>query len=94
MSLFSYALDDNGAFAVQLIGVAGVGFFLAVFQSGAGVGFQHAVLGAEVAGAEAAVTDDTLGGFLALLKVATGLAGRHCGWGCWGCWEVEFRERG
>lgn len=41
--------------------------------------FQHAVLGAEVAGAEAAVTDDTLGGFLALLEVATGLAGSHCG---------------
>lgn len=37
------------------------------------------MLGTEVAGAEAAVTDDALGGFLALLEVATGLAGRHCG---------------
>jgi hypothetical protein len=36
------------------------------------------VLGAEVAGAKAAVADDALGGFLALLEVATWLAGRHC----------------
>jgi hypothetical protein len=40
--------------------------------------FQHAVFGAKVTGAETAVADDALGGFLALLKVATGLAGRHC----------------
>ena len=56
-----------------------------------------------MAGAEAAVTDDTLGGFLALLEVATGLAGGHCGWGCWGGGvglergvdiEVLLRKRG
>jgi len=35
------------------------------------------VLGAEVAMAEAAVTDDPLGGFLALLEVAPGLARCH-----------------
>jgi len=35
------------------------------------------VLGAEVAGAEAAIADDPLGGFLALLEVATGLARGH-----------------
>ena len=34
-----------------------------------------------MAGAEAAVTDDTLGGFLALLEVAARLAGRHDGSG-------------
>lgn len=32
-----------------------------------------------MAGAEATVADDALGGFLALLEVATGLARRHCG---------------
>lgn len=78
---FLYALDDNSALAVQLIGIAGVGLLLAVLQPGAGVGFEHAVLRAEVAGAEAAITDDTLSGFLALLEVATWLAGRHCD--CW-----------
>lgn len=42
------------------------------------MGFQHAVLGTEVAGTEAAITDDALSGFLALLEVASRLAGRHC----------------
>jgi hypothetical protein len=51
---------------------------LAVLQPAAGVCFQHAMFRAKVASAEAAVADDALGGFLALLEVATGLAGRHC----------------
>ena len=50
---------------------------LAVFQAAARVGFQHAVLGAEVAGAKAAIANDPLGGFLALLEIATGLARGH-----------------
>lgn len=54
---------------------------LAVLQPAAGVGFQHAVLRAEMAVAEAAVADDPLGGFLALLEAATGLAGCHRGGG-------------
>lgn len=76
---FSYALDDNGPLAVQLVGIASVRLLLAVLQAGAGVGLEHSVLGAEVAGAEATVADDALGGFLALLEVATGLARRHVG---------------
>lgn len=59
---------------------------LAVLQATAGVGFQHAVLGAEVAVAEAAVADDPLGGFLALLEAATGLARCH---GCWDLWFIK-----
>ena len=54
---------------------------LAVLQTSTGMGLEHTVLGAEVAVAEAAVTDNPLGGFLALLEVATGLARCHgCGW--------------
>lgn len=75
----SYALDDVGALAVQLIGIAGMRLLLAVLQAGTGVGFQHAVLGAVVAIAEAAVADNALSGFLALLEVAARLAGRHDG---------------
>lgn len=49
-----------------------------------------------MAGAEAAVTDDTLGSFLALLEVATGLAGSHCGLRLFRGVVVEsvWRERG
>jgi hypothetical protein len=51
---------------------------LAVLQPRTGMGLEHTVLRTEVAVAKAAVTDDPLGGFLALLEVATGLARRHC----------------
>lgn len=54
-----------------------MGFLLAVLQAGAGVSLEHAMLGAEVAVAKAAVADNALGGFLALLEVATGLTGSH-----------------
>jgi hypothetical protein len=54
-----------------------MGFLLAVFQTGTGVGLKHAMLGAKMAVAEAAVADDALGGFLALLEVAAGLTGSH-----------------
>lgn len=49
------------------------------------MGLEHAVLRAEVAVAKAAVTDDPLGSFLALLEVATGLSRRH-GCGCEEWW--------
>lgn len=42
------------------------------------MGLEHAVLGAEMAVAEAAVANDELGGFPALLEVASRLASRHC----------------
>lgn len=54
-----------------------MGFLLAILEASARVGFQHTVLGAEVAVAEATVTDDTLSGFLALLEIATWLTGSH-----------------
>lgn len=73
----SYALDSLCPLVVELIGVASVGLLLAVFQTGAGVSFQHSVLGAEVAFAEAAVTDDSLGCLLAFFEVATWLARGH-----------------
>jgi hypothetical protein len=85
----SYTLDNLCALAVQLISIAGVGLLLAVFQTGAGVGFEHAMLGAEVTAAEAAVSDNALGLFLALLKGASGLARRHCR-----LVSVARRERG
>jgi hypothetical protein len=65
---------------VEFIGVPGVGFLLAVLETGAGVSFQHPVFGAEVAVAETAVTNDALGSFLALLEIATRLARSHAGW--------------
>lgn len=73
----SYTLDNLCTLAVQLIGIAGVGLLLAVFQTGAGVSFEHAMLGAKVAAAEAAVSDNALSLFLALLEGASGLARRH-----------------
>lgn len=75
----SYTLDDLGTLAVQLIGVAGVRLLLAVLQAGTSMSFQHAVFGAEVTIAEAAVADDALGGLLALLEGASRLARRHYG---------------
>lgn len=59
---------------------------LAVLQARTGMGLEHAVLRAKVAVAKAAVTDDPLGGFLALLEVATGLARCH------GCGREEWWE--
>lgn len=73
----SYALDDLGALVVQLVGITGVRLLLAVLEAGARVGLQHAVFGAVVALAEAAVADDALGELLAILGAATWLARRH-----------------
>ncbi len=50
---------------------------LAVLQPLALVVLEQAVLGAEVAGAEAAVARDTLGGALAVAVAAPDLLGRH-----------------
>lgn len=52
--------------------------------------FQHPVLGAEVAIAETAVADDSLGSFLALLEIATRLARSHAGW----LWRERWRREG
>lgn len=85
----SYTLDDDRPLRVQLVGVSGVGFLLAVLQTAAGVCFQHAVLRAEVAEAKAAVADDPLGGLLALLEVTSGLARSHGG-----CRRIDMEARG
>lgn len=63
-----------------------MGLLLAVLQAGTRVGFEHAVFRAEMSAAEAAVADDALGGFLALLEIAARLADGHC--------EVARREGG
>jgi hypothetical protein len=85
-SCTSYTLDHHRPLAVQLVGIAGMRLLLAVFQTRAGMGLEHAVLRAEVAVAKAAVTDDPLGSFLALLEVATGLSRSH------GCGCEEWRD--
>lgn len=74
----SYTLDDLGALVVKLIGVAGVRLLLAILQAGTRVGLKHAVFRAEMPVAEAAVADDALSGFLALLEIAARLADGHC----------------
>jgi hypothetical protein len=66
-----------------------MGFLLAVLETGAGMGFEHSMFRAEVAVAKAAVAYDALGGFLAFLEVATGLAWSHVGrW-----WRDKGKER-
>ena len=73
----SDALDGNSALTVQLVGISLVALLLAVFQTLALVVFQQPVLPAKVAGAEAAVTDNALGGVLAFLEATPYLLRRH-----------------
>lgn len=89
----SYTLDDLCTLAVQLVGIASMGLLLAVLKTRAGMGFEHAMLGAEVAVAETAVSDNALGRFLALLETASRLAGRHNGEG-FGSWVARGRRGG
>ena len=89
----SYTLDNLCTLAVQLVGVAGMGLLLAVLETSAGMGFEHAMLGAEVAAAETAVSDNALCGLLALLETASRLAGRHDGEG-FGSLLTRGRRRG
>jgi hypothetical protein len=66
-----------GPFGFELRSVALVRLLLAVFQARALVVFEQTVLAAKVAVAEAAVSDDALGGFPALLGVAANSLGSH-----------------
>lgn len=75
----SYALDHLCTLAVQLVGVAGVRLLLAVLETGTAMGFEHAMLRAEVSAAETAIPNDALSWFLALLGTASRLAGGHGG---------------
>jgi hypothetical protein len=78
--VLSYTLDDLSSLTVELVRIPGVGFLLAILEPSARVGFKHAVLGAVVAVAKGAVTNNALGGFLALLEVAARLTGSHVVW--------------
>ena len=71
----SDALDRIRPLALELLLVALLVLLLAVLEACAVVRFQHAVLAAEVAGAKAAVADDTLRGVTALLEAASDLFG-------------------
>jgi hypothetical protein len=73
----SDALDGHGPLAIQFCRIALVALLLAVLEALAPVVLEQAVLAAEMAGAEAAVADDALGGVLALLEGAADLLGRH-----------------
>lgn len=69
----SNALDGNRPLALKLLLVALLVLLLAVLEACAVMRFQHAVLAAEVARAEAAVADDALRGIAAVLEAAANL---------------------
>lgn len=69
------SLDGDCALGLELLAVALFLFLLAVLEAGAIVRLEHAVLAAEVAAAEAAVTNDALCGVLAIFEVAADLLG-------------------
>lgn len=71
------ATDDLRSLRFQLRSVALVRLLLAVFESTALVVLQQPVLAAEVAVAEAAVTNNTLGRLSTLLGTASDLLGSH-----------------
>lgn len=70
-------LDSHGALAVELNRIPLVGLFLAVLEALALVVLEQTVLAAEMAVAEAAVTDDALRRVLALLVAAADLLRGH-----------------
>ena len=73
--LSSDSLDGHCPLALQLLLVALLVLLLAVLQSWAAMRLQHAVLAAEVAGAEAAIADDALRCVAAVLEAAADLLG-------------------
>ena len=54
-----------------------MGLLFAVFETRAGMSFQHSVFRAEMTLTEAAVADDSLSELFALFEAATWLAGGH-----------------
>ena len=82
----SYTLDHLCTLVVQLVGVAGMRLLLAVLETSTAMGFEHAMLRAEVSVAETAIPNDALSRFLALLGTASGLAGSHGGKAVEGVW--------
>ena len=71
----SDALDSNSPLALKLLLVALLVLLLAILEACAVMRFEHAVLAAEVAGAEAAVADDALRSVTAVLEAAADLFG-------------------
>lgn len=71
----SDALDSDRPLALELLLVALLILLLAILETRAVMRFQHAVLAAEVARAEAAVADDALRGIAAVLEAAANLFG-------------------
>ena len=69
------ALDSDRPLALELLLVALLILLLAILETRAVMRFQHAVLAAEVARAEAAVADDALRGIAAVLEAAANLFG-------------------
>jgi hypothetical protein len=67
--------DGNRPLALKLLLVALLVLLLAVLEPRTAVRLQHAVLAAEVAGAEAAVAYDALRGVAAVLEAAADLLG-------------------
>jgi hypothetical protein len=70
-------LNHRRPFTIQLVRIPLIAFFPAVFQATALVIFQHSMLPAEVAGAETAVADDSLGGLLTFFEAASDFLGWH-----------------
>jgi len=62
---------------------------LAILQTAALMVLQHPVLAAEMSGAEAAISDDALGGVLAVFEGAADLLGGHAA--SYRCCEFEGR---
>ena len=67
--------DGHCPLALERLLVALLVLLLAVLQPRAAVRLQHAVLAAEVAGAEAAVADNALRGVTTVLEAAADLLG-------------------
>lgn len=67
------ALDGNSPLPLQSLAVPLLLLHLAVFQLTASVALQHTVLATIVTAAETAVTNDSLGRFLAFLELTSDL---------------------
>lgn len=72
----SNALDGNGPLALQLLLVSLLVLCLAVFETGAAMRLQHAMLATEMTSAESTVSDNPLSRVLAVLECAANLLGR------------------
>lgn len=77
------ALNSNGSLLLKALAVALLLLLLACLKSTACMTLEHTVLATEVAVAETAVSDDTLGRILAILELTADLLG--CSASQWKC---------